>query len=406
MKTRVKCTIALACLVILLPLLIGCGGGGTDQKTEIVLGWIGDATGPAQSAIMPIFACLEDYLKKVDEENLLPGIRLKVITYDTRTDYGRVPVGYSQMKDRGADLLLIPNQGEIEVIATKLAGDKLPAITVSASQPLLGHDWVFFMGAALEDQVEVIMKWIVENWDYSGTSRNPKVGHVGTDSLVGASHRAGIDQYLAANPGKVDWLGHKASPVSTTSWAAEITPFMTADYVVISMVGPGTATYIKEARTKGLQAELISGTSSVPGYWNLIQSAVPANQLNDLYHMHYVPWVGDNPFAQGVEALIREYRSQSYADAQLNQASYQVGYAWGIWLVDIIQRAVDAVGLENLDGEAIREAIVNTDLVVEGWGNRWTLSEENHLCAPTMIMYKWSVEDSEWQTIGDWISPN
>jgi len=50
-----------------------------------------------------------------------------------------------------------------------------------------------------------------------------------------------------------------------------------------------------------------------------------------------------------------------------------------MFTVDAIRRAVEEVGAENVDGTALRDALAETDMVVEGWGNPWKFTE-NNLC--------------------------
>lgn len=394
--------IMVAAICVVAPL--SCGGSTTTAGDVIHIGWLGDASGPAQAAMEPVRSGLLDYLAMAEEEGLLGDTEIKVSYYDTRTDYGRVPIGYNQLKNKGVDFMLIPNPSEIECILDRLEADKMPVMTSVSINSILDHPWVFCHMMLIEDQTDIIFKWITEDWDYDAMGRNPKVAHVGSDSLSSISAQAQVDRFLAANPGVIDFKGARQAPMTATTWAGEVVFAQDADYVMTSMVATGTATFIKELRAKGSTAKLVSGTSSIPGYWNLIQSVVPAEQLGKTIHMHAIPWVGDGQFATEYRAGIAKYHTASYAEYEGGQSSYPTGWAVGIWLVDVVQRASE-VGRENLDGSKLRDLLEETDITLEGWGSPWKLSPEEHVCAKSGMLFEWKVDQAEWVAVSDWILP-
>lgn len=394
-------TLALA-LAVLPPL--ACSSNSTD-KAEVVIGWLGDFTGSASTAMIPVYDGFMDYLDKAEEEGLLEA-KPKVVIYDTRTEYGRTPVGYQALKNAGAQVMVAGNPYDLNVLVSKLEVDQMPAISSVALDSLLESDWCYFLMSPIQEQTRLQMKYLVEHeWDYEGTGRNPKIGLVGGDIAIGQNMRDAIEEFLADNPGKVDWKGARLAPISSTSWFAEALALKDCDYIVVGTVGPSTASFIRDARISGYTEKLMSGTSSIPGYWNLVKSAVNADLLYDVYHVHVFPWVGSNPFNDEVTAALQANHSASYAAVESDQSAYPSGWALGIWMVDVLQRALASVDGDPLTGLQIRNAMATTDMEVEAWGNRWTLTEDNHVCARSLMVFGWDVDEARWVEMSDWIMP-
>lgn len=396
-------TIVLA-LVLLPPLACSSGSTSGDQN-EIVIGWLGDFTGAASAAMTPVYDGFMDYLAKAEKDGLMEA-KPKVMIYDTRTEYGRTPVGYQRLKNAGAQLIVAANVYDINVLTSKLAADQMPAISGSALDSLLQDEWCYFLMSSLQEQTRLHMKYLVESeWDYEGEGRNPKVGLVGGDIAIGQDMKGAIEEFLADDPGKVDWKGARLAPISSTNWFAEALALKDCDYIVLGTVGPSTASFIRDARMSGYTNKIISGTASIPGYWNLVKAAVNADLLHDIYHVHVFPWVGDNPFNDEVTAALEANHPASYVEVESCQSAYPSGWAMGIWAVDILQRALEAADGGSPTGLQIRDAIASTDMEVEAWGNRWTLTEDNHVCARALMVFAWDVDQGKWVEDSDWILP-
>ncbi len=386
--------------------LTGCSGGDTSAD-EIVIGFEGDLTGPAARAVTELYNGLSDCLRMAKDEGVMPGIKTRLVDYDTRTEYGRVPVGYQWLKNAGAQVMVVMSSMDLEVLASKYDEEHIPGVGMQGSEALRGNDWVFSMYTAGEAQGEAILQWIMTNWDYDGEGRKPKVGHAGMSGIItSVSYQRGIDRFLDSNGDKFEWKGHKLAPVSTATWVNEIKALKDCDYIVCSMVGPGTALFTKEARERGYVGNLVSGMEAFPGYWELVRGAVPPSSLYGCYYSHYQPWWNDeNSFIADAKEAVTQYRSQSDADTMMRGTGYLAGWAMGVWLTDVITRAVENGGAGEVDGVAIRDALASTDMDVEGFGNTWETTADNHICGRTQRLYEWSVDDQDWLVCSDWILP-
>ena len=393
-------------LVVVVP-VVGCAEGG-DTGTQLVIGYQGDLTGPGGSAMMPIHSAMQDYLKTVEAEDPIPGLKLKIVSYDTRSDYSRVPLGYTWLKGQGAELILFPSPADIDIVSRKLEDDQIPGFGTTALEPQRDNQWAFFIFETMEVQNAACMQWIMDNWDYTEEGRNPKVGSmgwIGLSTTIGMQD--GIDAFLEDNPGKFEWVGEEFAPLGTTAWAIETKALMDCDYIFIGTVGTGSASFIKEVRLRGYDKAIIGPTAPIPGYWGLIESVVAAPaELYDVYHLHNMPWCIDCSFADEWRGLMTENRSSDWVEGEIRQSGYATGPAWMTLLVEVIRNAVEEVGAENIDGSAIRDAAasINLDLTGDGWGNAWVLNDENHICCNTYKVFEWDVDEDWWVGVSDWFT--
>jgi len=158
--------VLLAVLLAMLPGLVGCGEE-ESQAQEVVIGFLGDATGYAAFALLQIQHGLEDYIHMAKDKNMLPEwTTIKLVSYDTRGETGRAPTGYQWLRGQGAQLVVVPFGTHLEVLKERAKGDGILLFGMQGAMPLLGVEGVFVLNPPAECPVEALMKWVVDNWDY------------------------------------------------------------------------------------------------------------------------------------------------------------------------------------------------------------------------------------------------
>jgi ABC-type branched-subunit amino acid transport system substrate-binding protein len=402
---RTAALILLGVLLVTLPGLAGCAGE-EGKVPEIVIGVLSDYTGPAAYACTQLIDTFQDYFRMVEEEDPIPGVNIRFVTYDMRTDYSRVPPGYVWLKTKGAMLMAIIHPTSAQMLAPRAEEDQIPLVGGGVAIDLCINEWVFSMYATNEVQIEAILMWITDTWDYDGKGRNPKVGHVGYSGYTTtAGYDTGIAAFLEAHPGEIDYVGTEAPPTGTTSWAGEVSKLKDCDYIVMTCVGPGVPSFIKEARARGYTGAFLSGTEAIPGFMKSIRTAVSSDQLYGLYHMGYWPWWNDDvPYINDLKEAIQEYHSDE-AEELLKESGPLTGWGFGMYVAEAIRRAVEEVGAENVDGAAIRDALAETNMTVQGFGNTWSFTETNHCCCLAQRAYEYLPEEDDWVAVSDWIMP-
>jgi ABC-type branched-subunit amino acid transport system substrate-binding protein len=137
--------LVLAVLLIMLPLLTACSDDEQEIPTlsteltmepmedvKITIGVISDKTGPAANAYIDIDMALADVVEYYNKENLIPGVKLEVITYDGQFDPSRDIPGYKWLKERGADLIFSSIESTPIVLKPFVDKDKIVMFTGSA----------------------------------------------------------------------------------------------------------------------------------------------------------------------------------------------------------------------------------------------------------------------------------
>ncbi|MCX5998970.1 MAG: ABC transporter substrate-binding protein, partial [Chloroflexi bacterium] len=157
--------------------LAGCGGEQTTEKT-LVIGFLDDLTGPAGFSVSHTLSSTQDYLKMAEEENQFPGLKVKLINYDTRLDYSRTVPGYVWLKGQGTQLLFMLTSTFVAQVRSSLERDNIPCFASGAIPSTLGSDWIYSYFPAQNYQSEAIVQWIIENWDYTTKGRAPKIGMI------------------------------------------------------------------------------------------------------------------------------------------------------------------------------------------------------------------------------------
>lgn len=390
----------LVCVLAAVQLVAGCGTS-TTGGIQVLIGYQGDVTGPAMSSLVPVYDGMMDYIRKAEADGLLGDIKIRVISYDTRSDYSRVPIGYTNLKSRGAQAIIFPSPADIDIIKNNLEEDGIPAFGTTSLETSRDYEWAFFTFETMEFQNMGVMQWITDTWDYS--KGKPRIGAMGWSGLsVTVGMMNALDEYVPLNSDKVDWAGAQIAPMGSTSWAVEAGRLVDCDFIMMGTVGSGTASFIKEARQRGYEGAFIGSNAPIAGFWDLVVSNVDADELYDCYHIHHMPWCLDCSFATEWQTLIASH-PQAYVDKESRQSSYATGPMLGRWIVDIVNRAAAKVGPENIDGRALQEAAstTNLDLTSTGWGNVWDLSD-NQICCKTQMMFKWDIATKSWGSISDW----
>ncbi len=77
--------VLLVALLVAVPALAGCGGGGKGEEETILIGIMADFTGVAGTAMQPTIKAMEDYLTKVvpASDNPFDGVRVKFTRFNT-----------------------------------------------------------------------------------------------------------------------------------------------------------------------------------------------------------------------------------------------------------------------------------------------------------------------------------
>ena len=103
------------------------------------------------------------------------------------------------------------------------------------------------------------------------------------------------------------------------------------------------------------------------------------------------------------ELVIRQPEEVAWLKPQ--NAGWIGGWANGTIMAAGIKKAVETVGAENVDGQAIRDAMATIQLDIEGAGNIWEVGDGINSYNQTLRMWQYSVSTDKWGAITDWYRP-
>ena len=372
--------VLLTALLVALPALAGCGGGKEEEgEKTILVGILADFTGTAGTAMQPTIEAMEEYLTKVvpNSDNPFEGVRVKFTRFDTQLDYAKVTGGYEELKSRGVDMMIIMNAQDKELLGDRPEEDGMPVIGTMGLQSMLDDQSSITTWSPIQTQGETEMLFIMDDWDYAGTGRSPKVGHVGYTLTSSTYYQEGIDKVKAQYSDKFNWVGFERGALGNVVWNSEVGRLKNCDYIIVSTAGAMVSSFVGQARAGGYTGKFITGMEGFPGFWPLVVDEM-AGSLDKLYGCYYVAWWPwwdeDVPIIQECKDYINTYHSGN-ADELLHSSAVISGFELAKAIELAIRSAIDAVGAENVDKAALKDGLFSIDVQFDGYINKWQSSK-------------------------------
>jgi len=403
---RIAALMFLAVLIATLPGLVGCAKE-KEEAHEVTIGFMGDFTGPAAATCGELHKGLTDYFRMVEEsDEPIPGVEVKIITYDTRMDYAKGPAGYVWLKGKGTDIFFNFSPIFQEILMERHQEDGIPSFTFATSPDLVGEEWVYSFSIHYPWEAEAIMKWILEDWGERPQERPPVVGHVGTAGYESSEQVHQVLQDLhASDPSKFD-LREAFAPIGATTWAVEISRLKDCDIIIVNLLGPPMASFLKEAINRGYEGTFLGTSLSFLGFWELAKSAVPKLEDLDgaLAATTQLVLTDDVPLVDQMRDSLQRFRPGE-AETLGKGTSYMAAQVAGMVLDEAIRRAVAEVGAENVDAAALNNALKSIEMTVEGYGEVWKCHEGSNILHRMLRVVEYRTAEDNWYVITDWFLP-
>ena len=230
MHSRKMLAFSLVILLFMLPLVAACSDNNDgkekltvsptdtvipDKKATITIGHITDKTGFASSAMVTVDLGLADIIRYYNDNDLIPGIEVKLLEYDGQLDPSRDIPGWEWLKERGSDVIvaILPNYGP--TLSPLADADQIPLFVANALYELLeDSEYLFVTAPLLDDQAWNLIGWIMENdWDWQ-TKGPAKVGGAGDEASNFHVMYEQFERYAEMYPERMEWVGgHIIPPV-------------------------------------------------------------------------------------------------------------------------------------------------------------------------------------------------
>ena len=363
------------------------------EPVEITIGNLTDITGPSSNALVVITTALEDLARYYNEHNIISGVELKVINYDTQYDPTRFTTGYEWLKSRGADLIFTSVPDTPLALKPIVNKDKMPLFSASGYvEQLDPPGYVFILGTIPEHQVYTFLNWIAENdWDYEAK---------GPAKIGGASWRDGysdtiiteMKRYCDLYPDQFEWVGGYLKDFTFT-WGSEVDALKDCDYVFPCVM---PVAFMKEYTAAGYTAKFISFDAQT-GFFSLISDA----QLwKDIEGSLFIKggsmwWTDDDDELINLNKKLLYENHPDEAEEIMRAGSGYLAVAGLFYpMFEMIADAVEAVGAENFNSQALYDAAISYSLVIDGV-ERSGFTETRRYALTNYMIYKASAADED-----------
>ena len=359
--------------------LIACGGGDDEEATGtkptstetghvgeevvITIGNLTDITGVSANAQEVINLALDDLIKYFNEENLIPGIELKVVTYDGQFDPARDIPGYEWLKEKGADLLVSGVTSVPITLKPIVDEDQILLFTLSGELETLTPPGYLFAPASLaEHEGLTLMRWIGENdWDYQ-TKGPATIGAAAWGEPNAQSFIEVAEAYAEAHPDQFEWIDSFTTQVGSFIWTAEAEALKDCDYVFTN--APIVA-FVREYRNAGGTGKLIGGGPHI-ALMRLVDDADLWDEIDGMLFVTPSRWWGEQgELVELREQLLYENHPDRAEDIKRMGGAYNALDNFYV-VLDIIRIAAENVSPANIDSDALYEAANAYSLVADG----------------------------------------
>lgn len=389
--------ILLLALVLMAAILMGaCAPRPSEEQERVVkIGYIAPLTG-APAPIMQLgWRNLIDYLnyfqeKGVPEVAFPTDARVELVWGDSGHEATRAIAAYERIR-KEVTFFHVPGPVEAHALQSRLERDETPALTLVVDEDLMyPPGWVFSVFPTESERFAAVCDWIMANWR---EDRPPKIGMIGTDTPAGRAAEVMGTAY--ARELGIEMLPFEAVPYLPLDVSPQLLRLADkgADFIYNTSTWVTVVPVMKDAERLGLIGKIhFGGGVEDTQCIELIETLGPLAE--GYFHARSCPWYKETPV---VYDILRRYRGR--LDTSGGAAATLL---YGPVPLEAIGRAIEKVGLENLDGEAIKDAFYTIkDYDPHHIGRPVTYTPEDNRGAPKLRMYV--VQNGEVVPVSDWM---
>jgi len=335
----------------------------TPPEKVITIGNMTDFTGVSATAMEYINMSLDDMVKYYNDNNLIPGVRFKVESYDGQMDPARDIPGYEWLIENGADFIFSPIPATPTTLKTRVENDEVVLFAMAASrEAYLPPGYVFNLGIDSKSEGYTMMKWIAENdWDYE-TKGPAKVGGAAWSESHSDKVLEAMEEYCDAHPDQFEWVGGYLTHFSM-NWQAEVEALKDCDYIYPGIV---FITFVKQFHEAGHTKAKFIGSDTQAAFFDMVDAAELWDEIDGMLFVKFSRWWNEDG---EIVDLVKQLLHQNHPDQAETVIRAGVGYMAGnqiYAMFQILADAAEAVGAQNLDSQAIYDAATSFSLSTDG----------------------------------------
>ena len=350
----------LAMLLLALPLAGACGPEEPPAEKTVLVGYLGGFSGPTATASGRLWTCAKEFFKWANETEYLPGVTVEWTEEDTRYDIAQVPIAYRDMMARSEPMVLFTMTAVGSTGVKPLAErDKLPVLSftgsVATAQEPVGY--VFQETFVPEINFNCFLNYVADTW----TEERPcRVASLSWDDPDGTQHIA--SGVATAEALGIDFKEEYAevAPPGTMDFSTYVTRLkeLDPDYIFFPLIGPATGSALKTMDAMGMDTtKAVYIVMSGGGMYEEL-TAVAGEELPYGATLVMADYAYSDPLITDEQEHLRSLMEPTDygwdARYHVNALSF---YTSCKILYEGLRIAIEDVGIENLDREALYNAL-------------------------------------------------
>jgi len=393
-------------LAVLLVIAGACAKAETPPPTEtskgeIIVGLVDGLSGALAGLATGMRDGQTDGIRYINEEqDGITGNLLKFNVMDHKMDPALIMSGWDRMKDDGAVVVMGNVTGALPVMAQSCEKKQLPMVTstgaISQLFPIEQPSYFFAMAPPYPGLFGCLIEMIESDWASKGKSGTPKIGidivNLGTQKLI----------FTKAARLYFDKKGWEHIITYTALTAADVTTQVLqmkdfgCDYMFQVSGEQSVVVWLKEMERQNFHPVYFGSTNSgSPEIW----TAVGDLCVGTTAYMLSAQWTDtDNAFISN----LRELNTKWHPEVTSQSGTYIRGFASIMVVAEALNRAVQKVGYDGLNAEAMMESLLTIrEYEPPGFGATFTWTPTDRQGLSSVIWYTWA-EDGTLKAASDW----
>ncbi len=340
--------------------------GPPDLSGEtITIYHFGDLSGPYAAITSPLVHGAEDAVAAVNDAGGIYGATLDVKFADTGGSIDEAVAAFDRFtgEDDNPLVMITYGSGEVEALAQRFTENKVVNITagLSARGFYIDSGYSFGLGPIYPDQFGLVMTFLHDNWaSYKPADAGDeiKLAYISWPTAFGQGALTPETRAFLADLGieVVAEETYDVSPVADTTTAILNAQAAGANVIWTNTLAFGVSVVLNDLNSLGLRDQFVVATDNwgmdLATYAFLADGAYGVGLISAFPYLWWTD--ADNAGVQYAESL--------FAANERPSSEHNVGYLLLVAGIDMavqaIQQAIDTVGYENLNGEAVHDALM------------------------------------------------
>ena len=365
----------------------------TEAK-EITAGVILDITGPGGMCGQPNYLGIHDTFQHANDHNLIPGITLKTVVYDTQYNAAKTAPAFHFCRSKGAKVLFAIYLHDVEALKPLAEEDEIPVFAYNSS--VLSTQlpsWVFSQTPLVEDISGASIQWLLSNWDYKKEGGPPNVATIGWDNALGNTYTKTVEKIANSDSMKqrLNWKGKIVVPPRTVDYLQPVRQLneWETDWLAVGCIPAATIPLMKLRKANNGRFRMLWGDWGQV-MWGFVKARAGDAILGHCWITTFGWWNQPDKGIQKARAILKKYRKKEEIQRLklLEGMDYLIGIGMGDAVVEAIKTAAAQVGPNRVNGKAIYEQLQKLRIDTQGIVSPMTFTKTKRTGSDLVRVYE------------------